>query len=161
LRPNDTPFITGPMTEILFYHLERKPLEAILPELLEKSVERGWRSVVRAGSEERVEALDAHLWTYREEGFLPHGTRKDGAAASQPIWLTSEDENPNRADVLFVVDGAAMGDPGPYRRVVLLFDGQDPDRLAEARAAWSSTKAAGHDVTYWKESPSGRWEKQA
>jgi DNA polymerase-3 subunit chi len=149
------------MTEILFYHLDRKPLESVLPGLLERSLERGWRAVVQAGSEERVEALDAHLWTYTEEGFLPHGTRKDGAAANQPIWLTANEENPNGANVLFLVDGAALGDTGAYQRVVMLFDGQDPDRLAGARSAWAVAKAAGHDVTYWKQAENGRWEKQA
>jgi DNA polymerase-3 subunit chi len=149
------------MTEILFYHLDRKPLESVLPGLLERSLERGWRAVVQAGSEERVEALDAHLWTYTEEGFLPHGTKKDGAAANQPIWLTANEENPNGANVLFLVDGAPLGDTGTYQRVVMLFDGQDPDRLAGAREAWAVAKAAGHDVTYWKQAENGRWEKQA
>jgi DNA polymerase-3 subunit chi len=149
------------MTEILFYHLDRKPLESVLPDLLERSLARGWRAVVQAGSEERIEALDAHLWTYTEEGFLPHGTRKDGAAAQQPIWLTAAEENPNRANVLFLVDGAPIGETASYQRVVMLFDGQDPDRLAGARSAWAVAKAAGHDVTYWKQAESGRWEKQA
>ncbi len=149
------------MTEILFYHLERTALESVLPGLLERSLERGWRAVVQAGSEERVEALDAHLWTYSEEGFLPHGTRKDGAAANQPIWLTAIEENPNRANVLFLVDGASLGETEPYQRVVMLFDGQDPDRLAGAREAWAAARAAGHDVTYWKQGERGRWDRQA
>ena len=28
------------MTEVLFYHLQRQPLERVLPQLLERSVER-------------------------------------------------------------------------------------------------------------------------
>ena len=149
------------MTEILFYHLDRTPLESVLPGLLERSLERGWRAVVQAGSEERVEALDAHLWTYTEEGFLPHGTKKDGAAANQPVWLTAIEENPNGANVLFLVDGAAFVETAAYQRVVMLFDGQDPDRLAGARSAWAAAKAAGHEVTYWKQVDNGRWERQA
>lgn len=149
------------MTEILFYHLERTPLESVLPGLLERSLERGWRAIVRAGSEERVEALDAHLWTYREEGFLPHGTKKDGAAQNQPVWLTAEEENPNRANVLFLVDGATLGETEAYQRVVMLFDGHDPDRLAEARTAWAAAKGSGHEATYWKQGERGGWERQA
>ena len=45
------------MTEVRFYHLQRKTLEDALPQILEKTLERGWRAVVMAGSEERVEAL--------------------------------------------------------------------------------------------------------
>src|SRR5688572_12282233 len=106
------------MTQILFYHLERTPVEEVLPGLLERCLERAWRVVVQAGSEERAEALDAHLWTYRENAFLPHGTRRDGQAERQPIWLTATAENPNGASVRFLVDGVALEDFVVYQRVV-------------------------------------------
>ena len=51
------------MTEVLFYHLQSMSLENVLPPLLEKSLERGWRVVVQSTSQERTDALDAHLWT--------------------------------------------------------------------------------------------------
>ena len=148
------------MTEVLFYHLDRQPLERVLPELLEKCLERGWRTVVQVGSDERRDALDAHLWTYREEGFLPHGTVKDGNAEAQPVWLTAGDDNPNAATVRFLADGAELADLAGYQRVVMLFDGQDPDAVDRARAAWKTVKAAGHDATYWQQSERGRWEKK-
>ena len=103
------------MTEVLFYHLDRQPLERVLPELLEKCVERGWRTVLQLGSEERCEAIDAHLWTYRDEAFLPHGTKKDGQAEGQPIWLTTGPDNPNGATVRFLADGAEPPDLAALR----------------------------------------------
>src|SRR3954449_4223537 len=113
------------MTEILFYYLQRQPLEKVLPQLLEKSIGRGWRVVVQASSEERVDALDAHLWTYRDDNFLPHGTDREGEAALQPILLTTADHNPNSATVRFLIDGVPMPpDARAYDRVVLLFDGE-------------------------------------
>ena len=149
------------MTEVLFYHLQRQPLERVLPELLEKCLERQWRVVVQLGSEERRDALDAHLWTWRDEGFLPHGTAKDGNAALQPVWLTAADENPHGATVRFLADGAEAPEFGAYNRVVLLFDGNDPDAVDRARAQWAKAQAAGHDATYWQQSERGRWEKKA
>jgi DNA polymerase-3 subunit chi len=149
------------VTEVLFYHLERQPLERVLPALLEKCLERGWRAVVQAGSEERRDALDAHLWTYADDAFLPHGTARDGPGDLQPIFLTAEDDRPNAANVRFLVDRAAPGDVAGYDRVVYLFDGGDEEAKAEARQHFRLAKAAGHDVTYWKQSPSGRWEKAA
>ena len=150
------------MTEILFYHLQRQPLETVLPSLLERSVERGWRVVVQMASDERVEALDAHLWTYRDESFLPHGTPRDGEAAAQPILLTTGEDNPNAATVRFLIDGAPMpADAKSYDRIVLLFDGDDEDALAQARARWSEAKAQGFDVTYWQTDERGRWVKKA
>jgi DNA polymerase-3 subunit chi len=149
------------MTEVLFYHLDRQPLERVLPDLLEKCLERGWRAVIQVGSEERRDALDSHLWTYREEGFLPHGTIKDGSAEAQPIWLTVGPENPNRASVRFLADGVEMAEIQPYARVVVLFDGNDAEAVQRARASWSAVKAAGHEAAYWQQSERGRWEKKA
>jgi DNA polymerase-3 subunit chi len=148
-------------TEILFYHLQRQPLEAVLPGLLERSLSRGWRCVVEAGGKERVEALDAHLWTYSDESFLPHGLAADPNAAEHPVVLTTETDNPNAATVRFFVDGAPTGDLAPYDRAVILFDGNDEDALAAARAEWKKLKDAGHAPTYWQQSAEGRWEKKA
>jgi len=150
------------MTEMLFYHLKGQTPEQVLPTLLQKSLDRGWRVVVQASSEERVEALDAHLWTWRDDSFLPHGTWRDAEAAQQPIVLTMSDHNPNRATVRFLVDGALMPeDASAYERVVLLFDGEDPDALDAARARWTEAKSAGFEVTYWQADENGRWRRQA
>jgi DNA polymerase III subunit chi len=149
------------MPEVLFYQLDHQPLERVLPNLLERTMERGWRAVVQAGSQERVEALDTLLWTYREESFLPHGTRRDGNAAAHPIYLTSEDDNPNGASVRFLVDGATAAELSAYTRLIYLFDGRDGAALALAREQWKSARDAGCEVTYWQQSPEGRWEKKA
>lgn len=148
-------------TEVLFYHLERQPIEKVLPSLLEKTLERGWRAVVQSGSPERLEALDTHLWTYKEESFLPHGTKKDGSLEAQPVYLTTQDENPNGASVCFLVEGAQTADLTAYQRVVEMFDGNDPAAVAQARAQWKRAKSAGCDVTYWQQAENGRWEKKA
>ena len=149
------------MTEVLFYHLQRQPLERVLPELLEKCLQRQWRTVVQVGSEERCAALDAHLWTYRQEGFLPHGTAKDGHSAAQPVYLTTGAENPNHATVRFLADGAETADFSDYQRVVLLFDGNDNEAVEKARKSWTAAKAAGHAATYWQQNERGGWDKKA
>jgi DNA polymerase-3 subunit chi len=150
------------MTEILFYHLQRQPIEKVLPALLEKSLARGWRVVVQASSDERVDALDAHLWTYRDDAFLPHGTDREGEAAAQPVLLTTAEDNPNGAKVRFLIDGAPLPDEADaYDRIVLLFDGDDPDAVAAARERWTSAKAKGFAVTYWQTDEDGRWQQKA
>ncbi len=133
------------MTEILFYQLRKQPLEQVLPALLEKSLERGWRVAVQVASD-----------------FLPHGTDRESEAAAQPILLTLGGDNPSCADVRFLLDGAAMpAEVGQYRRIVLLFDGEDAEALAAARARWTAAKADGFDVTYWQMDDRGRWQRQA
>jgi DNA polymerase-3 subunit chi len=150
------------VTEALFYHLERRGLGDVLPGLIEKTLERGWRAVIRTESSERADAIDTLLWTYSEQTFLPHAQSGDGDPRRQPVLITVEDENPNGANVLFCIGGAtpAWQRVEGLTRVVLMFDGRDADALSRARAAWKDAKAAGHDVTYWKESPSGKFEKQ-
>ena len=149
------------MTEVLFYHLQDMTLENVLPPLLEKSLERGWRVVVQSTSEERADALDAHLWTYREDSFLPHATWRVGDAPEQPIVLIAGDGNPNQASVRFLVDNAALpADCDAYQRVVLVFNGDDGDALAAARSAWTDCKTRGFDVTYWQADERGRWQKR-
>ncbi|GGE46819.1 DNA polymerase III subunit chi [Agaricicola taiwanensis] len=149
------------MTEVFFYHLQRQPLERALPLLLSKCLERGWRVVVQAATDERIAALDDVLWTYRDDSFLPHGTARDGDPTDQPIFLTTGAENPNGAAVRALVEGAHPEAVDGYERVLILFDGADDEALATARAQWKILKEAGHSLAYWQQDDEGRWQKKA
>jgi DNA polymerase-3 subunit chi len=150
------------MTEILFYHLQGQKLEGVLTPLLEKSLERGWKVVVQGATEERIDALDAHLWTYSDDGFLPHGTWREPDATAQPVLLTLDERNPNEASVRFLIEGAAVpADAASYQRLVLVFDGDDDDAVAAARSQWTDAKAQGFTATYWQPDENGRWVKKA
>lgn len=149
------------MTDVGFYHLTASPLEAALPRLLEKVLAGGLRAVVMAGSRERVEALNAQLWTYSPGSFLPHGSAADGNAADQPIWLTDTDENPNGAEVLLLTEGVRSERIGEFARCLDLFDGADPEAVAAARTRWADYKSRGFPVTYLQQTTAGGWEKKA
>lgn len=149
------------MTEVLFYHLTESTLEKALPALLERSVERGWQVVVQTGSEERRDALDQHLWVYRDDAFLAHATDREDFAADQPVLLTTGAANPNGASIRFLVDGASPPPLDAYERAVFMFDGHDADQLQAARGHWTAMKSAGHQVTYWQQNAEGRWERKA
>jgi DNA polymerase-3 subunit chi len=149
------------MTEIRFYHLQRARLEDVLPTMLERAHGRGQRALVALGSAERVEALAAHLWTYRTDSFLPHGTSKDGDATRQPIFLTDQPGNPNEAQLLLLCDGASRSDLAAFDLVCELFDGNDESIVAEARDRWRDYKAAGHTLVYFQQNDAGRWEEKA
>jgi DNA polymerase-3 subunit chi len=149
------------MSEIRFYHLTRRTLEEALPALLTKAYERGMRAVVITPSAERVEMLNAHLWSFSPESFLPHGSESDGHAAAQPIWLTTKEENPNGASLLVLADGAETRSVSAFALVCDLFDGNDEAALGAARARWKRYKAEGHELTYWQQNEGGGWEKKA
>jgi DNA polymerase-3 subunit chi len=147
------------MGEIAFYHLQKSPLERVLPRLLEKTLAAGKRAVVMAGSEERVEALNLLLWTYGGNSWLPHGSAKDGNADEQPVWLTAGEDSPNGAAFLFLTDGRE-GPIDAYERCFNLFDGNDAAAVQAARERWKTYKDAGHTLTYWQQTDAGGWEKK-
>ena len=144
------------MTQIGFYHLLNTPLEAALPRLLSKAVEQGMRALVMAASAERVKALDGALWVFDQGSFLPHGTAKEGRAEAQPIYLTSEEENPNGASLLVLTDGVEHDFVGAFERCLDLFDGKDEQAVAAARGRWKRLKDAGHELTEREVRASGR-----
>jgi DNA polymerase-3 subunit chi len=150
------------MAEVLFYHLQNQALEDVLPTLLQKTLERNWRAAVQVTTEERQAALDDHLWTFTEDSFLPHGTDREAHAADQPVLITLSEDNPSKASVRFLAEGADLPpDMGAYQRIVILFDGNDSQALALAREQWRKVKAEGHDATYWQQDERGRWQRKA
>lgn len=155
------------MTDVWFYHLQRQPLEQVLPNLLERSLARGWRVVVQAVSRRRLAQLDDLLWAYDPESFLPHGARADGAPETQPIYLTIDAENPNAADVRFFVEGApvapVLADPAsaPRQRAMVMLDGEDDAAVIAARVEYKELKAAGHALSLYRQNEDGKWEKKA
>lgn len=149
------------MTEIAFYQLRHTPLEKALPKLLEKVLDGSHRALVLGGSEERIEALNAALWTYHQDSFLPHGTPRDGRPERQPVLLTTEHGNPNGASIVIMVDGIAPDDIAPFERCLDMFDGTDPRALQAARARWKAHQAEGRTVTYWEQAEGGKWERRA
>lgn len=148
------------MTDIGFYHLTRSGLDQALPQLLQKTMAAGKRALVVLGTEQRVQWYNDYLWTFDSASWMPHGSPKDGDAAAQPIWLDVNDDNPNKAEFLFLADGGASDKVGAFERCFDLFDGHDDDAVADARSRWKILKEAGHDLAYWQQGERG-WEKKA
>ena len=149
------------MAEVLFYHLERGSALDVLPPLLEKCLERGWRAVVQTADVNSIEALDLALWTYRDTSFLPHGKAGGDFEAEQPILIAADASNGNGAQVRFLLDGAAPENVADYTRVILIFDGRNHDALQAAREHWKVLKTGDHELTYWQQGERGGWEKKA
>lgn len=149
------------MTEVWFFHLDKQPLAHVLPRIVASSLQRGWRMVIETAVPERVGKLSEMLWASEDVAFLPHGFAGEPMPERQPVWLTASAENPNAAQVRVLLDGAALGDISNLTRAVLMFDGNDATALEAARADWKTQKAAGHDISYWKQDEQGKWINQA
>lgn len=150
------------MGQAYFYHLTRRPLEAVLPQLVTRALGAGWRVAVRGTTEATLERLDAILWTSDSEGFLPHGQAGGPHDADQPVLLTLGHDLPNGAVCVMSVEGAELA-PEEVRRLeraCVIFDGADAAALETARGQWRALTGAGIAAQYWSEE-SGKWEKKA
>ena len=146
-----------------FYHLQIQTLDDVLPKLLENAYASVQKILVNIVTNERVEFINSLLWTYEESSFLPHGSKKDGNGDIQPIWLTSGDDNPNRATIVFWVDGAEsnLDKLEGINRILNIFDGNSENAVLQARRLWKSFKEAGHEVYYWQQDSNKRWQQKA
>jgi DNA polymerase III subunit chi len=149
------------MTEVWFFHLDKQPLEHVLPRIVGSSLNRGWRMVIETAVPERISKLSEMLWASEDVSFLPHGYEGEPTPNCQPVWLTASAENPNNAQVRVLLDGAVPADISNLTRAVLMFDGNDEQAIEAARAEWKTQKAAGHDISYWKQDENGKWINQA
>lgn len=142
-----------------FYHLQKQTLEDVLPKLLEKAYSTSKKIKVKVGNDLRLDFLNSLLWTYNEEAFLPHGTNKDGFADMQPIFLSSDDNLPNNAEYLFLVDGATIDTDTllKFERVFNIFSSNNDEALSKAREFWKELKKASIELHYWQQDNLGKW----
>ena len=148
------------MTQILFYHLERSKLQQVLPQLLQKTLDRDWRAIVEVKSEKEAKVIDDFLWSYANDSFLPHAIAGANEDSEQPILISDKQDNPNSAKVRFFVNGALPKVSGEYERLVFIFDGHNPEAVDEARTVWKQLKDD-NELAYWQQDTSGQWKKKA
>src|SRR5690606_20391591 len=122
---------------------------------------RGWRALVRFRETVLMSAIDERLWTWRADSFLAHGRADAERAADQPILLTTQLDNENGAQALFIVDGADCPDQADFERCLILFDGRDETAVSLARERWKQIKAQGAAASYWRQNEEGAWFKAA
>lgn len=146
------------MTTISFYHLLSTSRERAVPKLMEKALASGAKVVMFANSEPPLKTMSAALWSTDPASFLPHGSKRDGHASEQPIYLTTVEENPNGAEILCVLDGSSPASISSYSKVLDVFDGSREDEVAAARTRWAAYKTKGYALQYVKQQPGGSWK---
>ena len=99
------------MTDYWFYHLEASTLKGVLPGLLEKTLQKGWRALVKLPEAELAD-MDAYLWTFQDDSFLPHGRDDEPQSAQQPILLSAQAESAAGFDAVFLIGGAQLKETG-------------------------------------------------
>ena len=148
------------MTEYWFYHLEASTLESVLPGLLEKTLEKGWRALVKL-PQGKLDELDSFLWTFRDDAFLPHGRDDEPQADLQPILLSASTESAKGFDAVFLLDGVSVQNMDGVSRAMVMINGRSQEDITRERARWKTLKEAGADLAYYQQDDRGRWEKKA
>jgi DNA polymerase-3 subunit chi len=149
------------LIDIGFYQLAQRRAEAVLPPLITKALAAGHRLLVRAADAELLGRIDAALWSFAPDSFVPHGidvVLGPERAALQPVLLSTEGQwSINAADCLVQLGDDLPDDMGGLARVLFLFDA---DTLDTARARWRLLSRR-DDVrpVYWREAVGGRFEK--
>ncbi|TGD45241.1 DNA polymerase III subunit chi [Pseudotabrizicola sediminis] len=145
----------------MFYHLTQSSAEQTARVLIGRARGQGWRLMIRGTQMAELQRLDARLWATPEDSFLPHGMEGGPQDARQPLLLGTGAVT-NGAKGLMLIDGAEVEaeEASTLERVWVLFDGNDPGRLSQARGQWKALTAAGLPAQYWSEE-SGKWEKKA
>jgi len=144
-----------------FYHLGHTSLEAAAGPLLEKCLARGWRVLAACPDAATRASLDRALWTAPPGGFLPHGRTDDVnlEPARQPILIAETVDNLNGASALLLLMGAQAPVEADFERCMVMFDGEDANTRARARAQFKAAKAAGLTCRYFQQTPGGGWNQ--
>ena len=146
--------------DVSIYHVTRSPIEKLLPRLLEKILESGKRAVLLVNQQEKIDPLSHTLWTYAQQSFLTHGSKKDGRAEHQPIWLTHQLENPNNGDILVILEGGEAPNLDTFSRCLDLYNANDPHALSLAKRRQIQYEENGFKIAHWSQDDSGQWVNQ-
>ena len=146
--------------EYWFYHLEASTLEGVLPGLLEKTLEKGWRALVKM-PEAQLAELDNFLWTFRDDAFLPHGRHDEPQAELQPILLSATTDSAKGFDAVFLLGGTSIADIDGVSRTMVMINGRSQEDVTRERGRWKDLKASGASLAFYQQDERGRWEKKA
>ena len=149
------------MAEIGFYHLTSLNLAAGLSKLLLRAHGSGMRVLVSGRTDACIDHLNEALWKLDPNSFLPHGSTKEPQAENQPILLTTDGRNQNRATALMIVEDAPFENAAAYDRIFYLFEDRDETLKTTARQRWKEWKDGEHPLVYWQQEPNGSWQKKA
>lgn len=145
--------------EYWFYHLTHGSLEAVLPSLLEKTLERGMTASIQFSDAERMEQMNNYLWTFRDDSFLPHGRDDQPGAEQHPVRL-GINSDASSADMVFLTGEAEIPDNLAAKRCITFIEDNDPAGRDVARSRWARLKKDGAEISYYQQGEGGQWVKR-
>jgi len=132
---------------VSFIKLKKPEKARHLCELAEQFVEQGERVLVTVNDENQGVTLDAFMWTWKKDSFVPH-CLANGAVdcMDDPVAIVTEEHNPNGAGVLVMGKPCSVAFMRQFRVVFDFAEVYDDDLAEGSRRRYAACREAGFDV---------------
>ena len=147
------------MTQIIFYSTAPLQVEKTLFALLEKSLEKGNKSLLLFKDKEKCLSVNEQLWTYKQNSFLPHISEDDQIYDNidVPVYLSTKNENPFKAELLFSIDGFLPDNIDHFERVIIIIDVNDELLNEKYKNYYLDINKNFEDIVFYKSDDNGKW----
>ena len=147
------------MTQIIFYNTAPLQVEKTLFSLLEKSLEKGNKSLLLFKDKEKCLSINEQLWTYKQNSFLPHISEDDQIYDNidVPVYLSTRNENPFKAELLFSIDGFLPDNIDHFERVIIIIDVNDKLLNEKYKNYYLDINKNFEDIVFYKSDDNGKW----
>ena len=147
------------MTQIIFYSTAPLQVEKTLFALLEKSLEKGNKSLLLFKDKEKCLSINEQLWTYKQNSFLPHISEDDQIYDNidVPVYLSTKNENPFKAELLFSIDGFLPDNIDHFERVIIIIDVNDELLNEKYKKYYLDINKNFEDIVFYKSDDNGKW----
>lgn len=155
---------------INFYCTLTELFNQTLCKLLEKCYSTSLNTITLVDEKKTEEAINNTLWSFSSTSFIPHGCSIDPEPSSQPIYITTNYENPNQAKILVLVILSynccnANYDNNisyfqQFERILLIFKENDSKLIDHMNNYYHRLKQDGYLPSYFKQKQQNK-NKQA
>tara|TARA_Y100000287_G_scaffold27260_2_gene19054 strand:+ start:206 stop:670 length:465 start_codon:yes stop_codon:yes gene_type:complete len=147
------------VTQIIFYSTAPFQVEKTLFTLLEKSLEKGNKSLLLFKDKEKCLSINEQLWTYKQNSFLPHISEDDQIYDNIdiPVYLSTKNENPFKAELLFSIDGFLPDNIDHFERVIIIIDVNDELLNEKYKNYYLDINKNFEDIVFYKSDDNGKW----
>ena len=146
------------MTEFAFYKTSDSRVDEAFYVLAQKALERHLNSVVIFETKEALKDISIMLWSKKPESFLPHSIERDNLGNDSPIYLTTREDNPNKAEIIFSPEGVLIKKLKNWKRCIYIFDQDDIGTFERLREHYFLLENSKEKIEFYEQNK-GNWIK--
>ncbi|MDC3081804.1 DNA polymerase III subunit chi [Paracoccaceae bacterium] len=141
----------GKLEKAFFYNSSHRDVVTDIAWLTQNIFTKNNRIVIFCTDQDTVEVVDDFLWSYRDDGFIPHSIKKHGETSLDPILVTTDLDGGYEHNILLALNGVLIEEKDWQRfaKIYYFFDDQDNKEKENARSMWKSFSSLDVDCKYW------------